>query len=406
MGFFSATAWNKQRLPLALEPECGRCRLYEKCQSPKMKVTGQGRLKTLLIGEGPGEFEDERGVQFVGNAGGELMSMLFELGINMRQDCWLFNAISCRASTPQGKNRPPLGDEIGWCRPRVINLINELKPERIILLGKHAVHSVCYYAWGNEDNGEYTGDGIMARWAGWQIPSVRLNTWISPTYHPSWVLRNQDRNKHSRSYVKRQLQMAFDLAGRPFRSPPNYERDVKLLLDSTEACRWIQSFVGEKPVAFDFETDRLKPDAQDSKILCCSISDGNETVAFPWTTQTANGMRALLLSSTPKIAANLRFEHRWVWRHLGIQVRNWHWDTLLGAHWNDCQHGVCGLKFQAFVRLGVPYYAAHLESLLGEKGSNERNRLSEADMTDLLKYCALDSLYEVLVAKDQQKGYV
>lgn len=405
MGFFSPTAWTKQKAPVALEPECGRCGLFKKCKNPKMPVTGQGRLKTLIVGEGPGEYEDLKGQQFVGNAGGELLSLLFSLGINMRQDCWLYNAISCRASTPQGKNRTPLTEEVDWCRPGVLNLIERLKPERIILLGKHAVHSVCKYAWGNDDNGEYTGEGQMARWAGWRIPSTKLNAWLCPTYHPSWILHNLDRNKFSREFVRQHLQAAFETKGRPYAEGPDYRKQVRIESDPQKAANTIRVFIAfGKPVAFDFETDRLKPDAQDSKILCCAISDGRTSMAFPWAGPAIPAMKELLLSQLPKIAANMRFEHRWVWRHLGIQVRNWQWDTLLGAHWRDCQHGLCGLKFQAFVRLGVPDYASHLDALMKGIDSNSPNQLHRADPHDLMLYNGLDALYEVLVAKHQQEG--
>jgi uracil-DNA glycosylase family 4 len=197
MGFFDATAWTKQKAPLPLVPECGKCQLDKKCKSPKMKVFGAGKLKTLIVGEGPGWNEDEKGIPFIGNAGGELSVLYYNIGVNLRQDCWIMNAIACRASTEQGKNRSPTTEEVGFCRPTVLNAIERLKPERIILLGKYAVQSLIYAIW-KDDNNEYTGDGVMARWAGWVIPSLKLNAWVCPTYHPSFVLQNQERNKATR----------------------------------------------------------------------------------------------------------------------------------------------------------------------------------------------------------------
>jgi hypothetical protein len=179
---------------------------------------------------------------------------------------------------------------------------------------------------------------------------------------------------------------------------------VRVELDTDKATSVIGYFAkSTEPCAFDFETDRLKPDAQDSNVLCCSISNGTLTIAFPWQGAVIPAMKEFIRSPVPKIGANIKFEERWSWRHLGCGVRNWFWDTMLGAHWDRCQSGVCGLKFQAFVRLGVPDYALHLEPLMRAQDSNSPNRLREADLREVLLYCGTDSLLEVKVAQLQQK---
>jgi hypothetical protein len=40
-------------------PDCLNCGLYKKIKSPKMKWTGQGLLKCLVVAEAPGEDEDQ-----------------------------------------------------------------------------------------------------------------------------------------------------------------------------------------------------------------------------------------------------------------------------------------------------------------------------------------------------------
>jgi uracil-DNA glycosylase family 4 len=366
----------------------------------------------LIIGEGPGEFEDERNRQFIGNAGSELVRLVDALGINLRQDCWLYNAIQCRA-TEHGKNRNPTTDEINYCRPNVIELINKLKPERIICLGKYAVQSVCWYAW-TQNNKEYTDDGAMSKWAGWQIPSTRLNAWICPTYHPSFVLRNgrPDRggfipNKATAPYVQDHLEAAFALKGRPHPIRiPDYRRQVGVFHDPGRAVQAIRVLMSSgKMLSFDYETDRLKPDHKDARIVCASISDGKSAVAFPWTGGIVRVFQEFIKSDIPKCGANIAFEERWTWKLLGCGVRNWQWDTMLGAHWRNCQHGICGLKFQAFVHLGVPDYSSHLDSLLKDsQDSNSPNKIDQIALDDLMLYCGLDSLYEWLVAEKQMKG--
>ena len=52
----------------ALEP-CEACGLYKGCLSPKMKYSGKGNLEVLIIAEAPGEKEDQKGTQLIGQAG-------------------------------------------------------------------------------------------------------------------------------------------------------------------------------------------------------------------------------------------------------------------------------------------------------------------------------------------------
>jgi hypothetical protein len=159
------------------------------------------------------------------------------------------------------------------------------------------------------------------------------------------------------------------------------------------------------PIAFDYETNCLKPDSRDARILCASLSDGTLSYAFPWTGVTAEAMRVFLTSGIPKIGANLRFENRWTMTKLGVEVENWRDDTLLGAHWKDCRRHICSVKFQAFVLLGMEDYDSHLHPYMTGKGGNGINRLCEVEPKVLMKYCAMDSLLEWLISQVQMEGY-
>ena len=63
------------------------------------------------------------------------------------------------------------------------------------------------------------------------------------------------------------------------------------------------------------------------------------------------------------------------------------------------------MKFQSFVLLGVEDYDYVIDDYRSSKNneSNSQNRLKEVEIKELLMYCALDSLFEVLVAKKQRK---
>lgn len=409
MGFFNPSDWSKGREPMPLVAQCGKCGLFAKCKSPVMKVDGQGRKKILILAEAPGWNEDNVGRPLVGNAGAELHGLVRDLGFDMRQDCWLTNAVLCRPSFPSGDNRTPTNEEVGYCRPNLRQTLETLKPDVVIPLGVIAVKSLMPLAW-KDDPSEYADDS-MARWAGWVIPSQKLNCWIAPTYHPSFVLRNKDYNRATTTIVRDHLKAAFECESKPWDGPQDWSTRVDAEMDPVKAARKVYQLCSRATsnksfVTFDYETNRLKPDHPDAKILCCSVSDGAVSVAFPWQGLVVDLMRRMLSSEKVKKAgANIKFEHRWTWRVLGCEVKNWVYDTMLGTHALNPVRGICGLKFQAFVRLGVPFYASHLETLMGDRdlGGNAPNELHKANIRDLLTYCGQDSLLEWILADIQMR---
>lgn len=400
-GFFTPSAWT-QKESLSLVPACGQCGLYQHCKSPKMPVTGEGRRRVLIVAEAPGENEDKRGIQLVGNTGMNLVRILNNIGVNMRRDCWLTNALICRPKDEKGSNRKPTTEELGFCRPNLIKTLNKLKPDVVITLGGPATASIMPLAWKQGEVEEIT------RWVGWRIPCQKLNTWICPTYHPSYLLH--EKNPAAELHVARHLKAAFRLKDKPWPDgPPDYDHRVEVIMNSDTAADYISAIMLQgEPIAFDFETTTLKPDSKHAEIICCSVSNGGTTIACPWHGRAVEATKNLIQSDVPKIVANLRFEQRWCRKKLGCEVRNWHWDTVLGAHWRDCRRGIASLKFQAFVLLGTPDYDSHLDAYKESKDGNCNlpNRLKEVEPAVLMRYCGMDALLEVLVAQKQMEGMI
>lgn len=341
--------------------------------------------------------EDEQGKPFVGPAGQELQKVLRKIGVDLRQDCWIVNALRCRPPNNKIKDER----SIEWCRPLTIQNIEELKPEIIIPLGTTAVKSIIGWVWKENPGG-------ITRWAGYQIPSRQLNCWITPTYHPSFALRGNEHNGERRLldlFFQRHLEAAFSLQGRPWGQVPRPERNVRVCLDMREASTAISLLTRQgRPLAFDFETDRGKPDARGSRILSCALSDGRAAIAYPWLGEAVGATRAFLEDATvPKIGWNARFEHRWVKRILGIDVQNWVFDGMLAAHAMDSRKGTKGLKFQSFVVLGADSYDDGLKKYMETENNNQENRLREVPLEKLLLYNGLDALYEAQIAKVQSK---
>lgn len=397
-GFFAGSRV-ASKAPAPTIPQCGACGLLKRCHSPKMPVSGEGRRGILVVGEAPGETEDRQGTQFVGKTGAHLRRVMRKVGIDLDQDCWKTNAIICRPPS----NRTPTPNEIDYCRPNLNNTIKELQPKVIIPLGGAAVRAVIGPMWKSDV-------GSIGRWVGWKIPSQQANAWVLPTWHPSYVVRMDDHpviNKFFEGHLRR----AAKIKRRPWQTVPNWEGDVKIIYEPDKAARWLDNCVqhgGGGVVAFDYETNMLKPDGPDARIVSASVAWGREepekTIAFPWAGAAVPAFKRLVASPIPKVAANMKFEDRWTRAAFGHRVRNWYWDTMVAAHVMDNRPDITGLKFQSFVLLGMPSFNDHIEPFLKSKGDTNVNRiLKEVDLRDLLLYNGLDSLLEFRVAMRQMK---
>jgi hypothetical protein len=325
----------------------------------------------------------------------------------MRKDCWLTNAVICRPWDEDG-NREPTTKEISYCRPNLANTFRELDPEVVIPLGKVSMASILPLVWKDHEADTIT------RWVGWQIPVQKGNFWMCPTYHTSHLLRANNEGANTvELHLTKHLAAAFALKGRPWdQNPPNFAGSVQLHFSPRQAAKEVGAMMEEGgPLAFDFETTTLKPDGPHAEILCCAVSDGKVSIAFPWIGEAREAVRNLVRNpKIPKIAANLQFEDRWCRAKLGTSVRNWHYDTCLGAHWLDCRSHVSSLKFQSFVRFGMPDYDSHLEKYKKpdkkhRDDCNAPNRLKEVEPEILLRYCAIDALLEVKVFEHQMQEW-
>lgn len=395
LGFFDEEAIRKTA-PILL-PRCGLCKLNLGCRSPKMPVSGKGLKEILIVGEAPGASEDEQNKQFVGKTGKFLQDTLWGLGVDLRRDCWLTNSLICRPPS----NTIPDKRIVDWCRPNLINTIKELKPKIILLLGAVPVRSLIGWLWKEDPGG-------INRWAGYNIPSRRLNAWVSPAWHPSFVTRLQDDPRDggvAELVWKRHLKAALSKKDRPWNEgDPDISSSVRAILDPTKAAEAIHELMSSgKPLAFDIETNGIKPDASCMRIYCCSVSDGETSIAYPWHGAVIEATKELITSNTPKIGFNDKYEARWMKKHLGVWVKNVIWDGMLAAHVLDNRPGTKSLKFQAFALLGEESYDDFVKPYFKSTGTNEPNRIADVPLPTLLKYCAMDSLLEVRVARVQAK---
>lgn len=398
-GFFHASAVASGRRPLPLAPRCGQCGLHARCKSPKMPVNGLGRRRILVVGEGPGRQEDDQGLPFVGPTGQKLAHAMQRCGVDLRRDCWLTNAVICRPSDAAGHNRPPTDAEVDCCAPNLMAALDDLAPVSVLLLGARAVRAVLGRLW-REDVGP------VSRWVGFRIPCKSPNAWIHPTYHPAYVLceENGVLDKEFNDHVR----AACAARDRPWPGAPEDLRgSVRVVIDPDEAADRVDALAaGGGPLSVDYETTTLKPDGPHARIVSCAVSDGAQAVSYPWAGRAVAATSELLRSRVPKVGQNIAFEERWTLKHLGHPVRNWLWDAMLAAHVLDNRPGICSIKFQSFVRLGQESYDDRVGPLLRSAkgaGCNAPNKVGEIDLRSLLLYGGLDALVEYRVAEQQMR---
>ncbi len=383
-GFLDLSIVEKDR-PAGLVPKCGACGIYKVCDSPKMRPYGEGRKKVLMVGEAPGEMEDIKGRPFVGKAGQFLREALEQIDIDLDQDALTTNALICR---PPG-NAKPDPKQIQWCRPNLLNTINTMKPNVVICLGHTALSSVLTDYWRSV--------GKFERWVGWKIPIEDF--WICPTYHPSFLLRSRN-ELMDRQFVEH-LRTAFDIT-EPSPAQPDWNKEVEVLFDVDAIREALQEMAESEWVAVDYETNCLKPDYPKAAIFACGMSNGRRTVAYPWRGPAIEWTGEVLRSKyCRKIASNLKMEEKWTRMEFGHGVRSWGWDTMIAAHCLDNRPGICSIKFQALIRLGVPSYNELIAPYL--EGRGWYNRIHHIETAQLLRYCGMDCILEYRVAMEQRK---
>ncbi|MBR1480085.1 MAG: uracil-DNA glycosylase [Alphaproteobacteria bacterium] len=98
---------------------------------------GNPNSDVMIIGEAPGQEEDEQGKPFGGQRGKLLNNMLASVGL-ARSDVYISNILFWR---PPG-NRTPSAEEISVCMPYVQAHVRLAKPKVLLLLGGVAIKSV------------------------------------------------------------------------------------------------------------------------------------------------------------------------------------------------------------------------------------------------------------------------
>jgi len=136
----------------------------------------------MIIGEGPGQKEDEMGKPFVGDAGILLNRMLKAININ-RNEVYITNVVNYRPPN----NRKPENSEITRYSNYLREHISIIDPKILVLMGSTAMETM----FGSKIK-------ISKERGKWKEVIVNQKTYLTMiTFHPAYLLRQVDQKKYS-----------------------------------------------------------------------------------------------------------------------------------------------------------------------------------------------------------------
>lgn len=151
---------------------CTRCPLYKKANKA---VPGEGNSEAemMFIGEGPGYYEDQKGIPFCGASGKLLDRLLSSIKVS-RRDVFIGNTVKHRPP----ENRDPLPSEIEACRPWLDEQIEIIDPKMIVTLGRFSMNKFLPGEYISRVHGEPR-----------EITFAGKKRMIVPMFHPAAALR-------------------------------------------------------------------------------------------------------------------------------------------------------------------------------------------------------------------------
>lgn len=168
-----------------IKQKCLNCRGCDLAKNRTNVVFSDGvpNHKIMLIGEAPGYWEDVKGIPFVGKAGQLLDKILASVGFT-RKDIYICNTIKCRPP----ENRNPLPEEKQACYKYLEKQLDILRPKIILVCGNVALNTMLPAERGiTRARGKWFDGPYGAK--------------MMPIFHPSYLLRNDSRQKGSPKWL-------------------------------------------------------------------------------------------------------------------------------------------------------------------------------------------------------------
>jgi len=148
---------------------------------------GDFNSSVMIVGEGPGQKEDELGKPFVGDAGQLLNKMLNAINIK-RESIYITNVVNYRPPN----NRKPEPTEINRYSEFLREHISIIDPKILILMGSTAMEAL----FGSKIK-------ISKERGLWKEVIINNKTYLAMiTFHPAYLLRQADQKKYAWADLK------------------------------------------------------------------------------------------------------------------------------------------------------------------------------------------------------------
>lgn len=245
--------------------KCNLCNVSIKQCCPK----GTDNPSIYFVGEAPGPEEDKHGIPFIGKAGSYLHELIEVLGLN-ENNCRFFNTVRCiPKDSSESSFRQPNQDEIESCIGNLIEDINKTNPKVIVTLGYTASKALI-----PEINGGITQNRGKVFYYN--------NFIVIPTYHPSYLIRQNFNNK-IRIEFKKDIKTAITLCIDPNKAPKTSDNKSGTITcfnyeQFNQFCKsQIDSF---DDIAYDVETNAKEVHSKDHRVVGFSLASNKDTGCY------------------------------------------------------------------------------------------------------------------------------
>lgn len=378
---------------------CDKCGLFndKNLKNPQIKFQGQGKLKTLIVYDGPQYYSDFSGKHLSDDFGLTLRNDLKNLGFNLNRDFWYGGAINCLSLGSNKKFKKPNNKTIKCCRFMLEETIKEFKPRFVFLFGEYAIKSYFYKI--------FSSNHSPNRWRKLCIPDFRYNTWVIPMFSPEYVT-NYYKYLHHKFF--KDLKWALSCLNK---EPPvniNHKEKIKVFTDFKELYHFLCDLNhNADKISIDYETTGLKPYKLGNKIVSIGIGYNGKGYSFPFQYNNywkGNRLgliedvfkRILINPKIKKIAHNIQMEAKWSKRILGVDVVNWYCDTMNKAHVLDERNLFTSLNYQVFINWGFTY-GEDVNQYKKSKIDSIFNSMDECPIETLCNYNGLDAYFTLLL---------
>jgi uracil-DNA glycosylase family 4 len=402
---------------------CETCAAYRHCKTPKIAPIGEGKKDILLVFGSPTKHEDSTGKPFSDQEYQYLFSILDSYGVH-QEDVTVTHAVQCYQSAFAEKDVSASPQAIAGCHQRLMQTIQNTKPEKIFVFGTTAMR-VLYH---NVHSGRFSFNSFD-KFPGYQISDQEIGAVVIPVFDPFEAIGELKRRKKNilkynpDATFNKQLWKdkikdtdSFRLLDRFIRNhimeglKAKYRKfdigDAIVLENDEQIISFLRYVLTLDKIAFDIETTGLKPYADGQEIVTWGFSDGESMWAFrhPDSKRVLRLLSQVMESDVKKYGWNIQYEHIWIRHFLGIDIKNWDFDGMIGTHVLDNRPGITSLKFQTFVRFGIAGYDSEIDEFLKSSGGcSALNNIKMAPIDKLLLYNAMDAKYTYLINEQMQK---